>query len=45
MDLKAAVSVANFHDVFDAETGRIIEPAALADLTDAATALALQEVA
>jgi len=44
-DLKAAVSVANFHDVFDARTGRITEPSALADLTEAATALALQEVA
>ncbi|WP_127559360.1 NADPH-dependent FMN reductase [Nioella ostreopsis] len=45
VDLKAAVSVANFHDVFDAETGRITEPNALAALTAAAEALALQEVA
>ncbi|WP_300534211.1 NADPH-dependent FMN reductase [uncultured Mameliella sp.] len=44
-DLKATVSVANFYDVFDAETGRITEASALADLTEAATALALQEVA
>lgn len=45
VDLKAAVSVANFYDVFDAETGRITEPGTLADLTAAATALALREVA
>lgn len=45
VDLKAAVSVANFYDVFDAETGRITEPGALADLTAAAEALALLEVA
>ena len=45
VDLKASVSVANFHDVFDAQTGRITEPSALADLTAAAEALALQEVA
>lgn len=44
-DLKAAVSVANFYDVFDTWTGRIMEASALADLTEAATALALQEVA
>ena len=44
-DLKAAVSVANFYDVFDTETGRIAEASALADLIEAATALALQEVA
>ena len=44
-DLKAAVSVANFDDVFDAETGRITEPAALADLTAAAEALTVREVA
>ena len=43
--LKAAVSVPNFHDVFDAATGRINEPKALADLTAAAEALALREVA
>lgn len=45
VDLTAAVSVANFHDVFDANTGRITEPSALANLTAAAEALALQEVA
>lgn len=45
VDLKAAVSVANFHSVFDADTGRITEPNALADLTAAAEALALLEVA
>ena len=44
VELKAAVSVPNFHDVFDAATGRINEPKALADLTAAAEALALQEV-
>ena len=45
VDLKAAVSVPNFYDVFDAETGRINEPSALADLTAAAETLALREVA
>ncbi len=45
VDLKAAVSVANFYDVFDVDTGRITEPSALEDLTDAATALAQREVA
>ena len=45
VDLKAAVSVANFYDVFDTETGRITDASALADLIEAATALALQEVA
>ncbi|WP_306046637.1 NAD(P)H-dependent oxidoreductase [Nioella sp. MMSF_3534] len=45
VDLRAAVSVANFHDVFDAESGRITEPNALADLTAAAEALALREAA
>ncbi len=44
VDLKAAVSVANFYDVFDAETGRITEPNALVDLSSAAKALALQDV-
>ncbi|SDW73752.1 NAD(P)H-dependent FMN reductase [Albimonas donghaensis] len=39
-DLKAAVSVASFHTVFDAETGRITDPAVVADLTEAADALA-----
>ncbi|SIS88954.1 NAD(P)H-dependent FMN reductase [Roseivivax lentus] len=45
VDLKAAVSVANFYDVFDAETGRITEASALADLTAAAKALTVREVA
>ena len=45
VDLKAAVSVANFYDVFDAETGRVTEPNALADLTIAAKALTQREVA
>ncbi|SHL78702.1 hypothetical protein SAMN05444414_1416 [Roseovarius marisflavi] len=45
VDLKAAVSVPNFYDVFDAETGRIKEPNALADLIAAAETLALREVA
>ena len=45
VDLKAAVSVANFYEVFDAQTGRVTEPNVLADLTDAATALAVREVA
>ena len=45
VDLKAAVSVANFYDVFDADTGRITESNALADLTAAAKALALSEAA
>lgn len=45
VDLKAVVSIANFHDVFDPTTGRIAEPEALADLTAAAAALALHEVA
>jgi chromate reductase, NAD(P)H dehydrogenase (quinone) len=45
VDLKAAVSVPSFYDVFDAETGRIDEPNALADLIAAAETLALQEAA
>ena len=44
-DLKAAVSVASFYDVFDPETGRITEPTALSALTVAAETLALAEVA
>nr|WP_285891616.1 NADPH-dependent FMN reductase [Mameliella alba] len=44
-DLRAAVSVPSFHDVFDAATGHITEKDALKDLTAAAEALALQEVA
>lgn len=38
VDLKAAVSVPNFHDVYDAQSGRITGPA-LADLRAAATGL------
>lgn len=45
VDLKAAVSIANFYDVFDPTTGRIAEPGALANLKAAAGALALHEVA
>lgn len=45
VDLKAAVSVANFHDVFDVESGRITEPKTLEELTAAAKALVLREVA
>lgn len=44
-DLKAAVSVPNFYDVFDARTGRIEEPKTLADLVDAAETLVLQVAA
>ncbi|MCE8538198.1 NAD(P)H-dependent oxidoreductase [Ruegeria pomeroyi] len=44
-DLRTAVSVASFHDAYDAETGRITEPNALADLSAAALALSMQEVA
>ncbi len=45
VDLKEAVSVPSFYDVFDAETAGITEPKILAELTAAAEALALQEVA
>ncbi|WP_424930203.1 NADPH-dependent FMN reductase [Amaricoccus tamworthensis] len=45
VDLRAAVSVANFHDVYDAETGSITEPKTLADLTAAAEALAAKQAA
>ena len=45
VDLKAAVSVPSFYDVFDAETGLINEPKALADLTAAAETLAPREAA
>ena len=45
VDLKTAVSVPNFYNVFDAQTGRIDEPNALADLIAAAETLALQEAA
>lgn len=44
VDLKGAVSVVNFHDIFDANTGRITKPSALANLTAAAESLTLQEV-
>lgn len=43
-DLKAAVSVASFFDVFDTETGTVTNPIALAELTAAAETLALSEV-
>lgn len=43
-DLKAAVSVANYYDVFDAETGTITNPITLAELTAAAETLALSEL-
>jgi len=45
VDLKAAVSVASFHEVFDPDTGRITQPVVLAELTDAAEALVEREVA
>ncbi|MFY0638050.1 NADPH-dependent FMN reductase [Maricaulis maris] len=45
VDLKAAVSVARFYEVFDADTGRIAEPGVLAELTSAAMALVQREVA
>lgn len=41
VDLKAAVSIPSFYDVFDAETGRITDPNALAKLQAAAQALAM----
>lgn len=44
-DLKAAVSVASFHDVFDAESGQIIEPNTMTSLATAAKSLVLQKVA
>lgn len=44
-DLKAAVSVASFYDVFDAESGQITEPNTIANLDTAANALVLREVA
>lgn len=39
-EVKAAVSVGRFHDVFDAGTGRITDPGTLAELNAAAGALA-----
>jgi len=45
VDLKAAVSVPDFYDVFNAETGCIDEPNALADLIAAAETLTLREAA
>jgi chromate reductase len=45
VDLKAAVSVPSFYDVFDAKTGRIEDPNALADLIAAAETLAPPEAA
>ena len=44
-DLRAAVSVASFYDVFDPVTGTVTDPAALSALTAAAGTLALAEVA
>ncbi|MGG7565818.1 NADPH-dependent FMN reductase [Rhodovulum sp. DZ06] len=44
-DLRAAVSVARFHEVFDAGAGRVTDRAVLAQLTAAAGALALAEAA
>lgn len=40
VDLRAAVSVPNFYDVFDGRTGQITEPSILSELTSAARALA-----
>lgn len=45
VNLKAAVSIPSFYDVFDAKTGRIEDPNALADLISAAETLAPQEAA
>lgn len=45
VDLKAAVSVPSFHEVFDTATGRVTERNALNELTAAAKALAVLEVA
>ncbi len=44
VDLRAALSVPNFYDVFDAGRGRVTDPNVLADLRSAATALVLREV-
>lgn len=44
-ELKAAVSVGSFHQVFDLTSGRVTDPAILAKLTEAAEALTLQAVA
>lgn len=45
VDLKAALSVPNFYDVFDVETDRVTEPNTLARLTSAAETLALRGAA
>ena len=44
VDLRAAVSVPNFYDVFDDHTGQITEPNVLSELTTAAEALALRDI-
>jgi len=43
VDLRAAVSVRSFHDVFDTLTEQITEPSTLSDLTSAAQALARRD--
>ncbi|MEO9825135.1 MAG: NAD(P)H-dependent oxidoreductase [Paracoccaceae bacterium] len=45
VDLRAAVSVRNFYDVFDTSSGRITDPGVLSELTAAAQSLALNEAA
>lgn len=44
-DLKAAVSVPRFYEAFDRDAGRITDPAVLAQLTEAAEALAAPALA
>jgi len=44
VDLRAAVSVRNFYDVFDISSGRITDSNVLSELTSAAKSLALHEV-
>ncbi|GAA6180038.1 NAD(P)H-dependent oxidoreductase [Shimia sp. NS0008-38b] len=43
VDLRAAVSVGSFYDVFDANSGRITDPTVLSELTSAAEALVLDD--
>lgn len=45
VELRAAVSVGNFYDVFDNITGRITDPGVLSELTSAALALTPHETA
>ncbi len=45
VDLRAAVSVPNFYDVFDTRKGRVTDPDVLSELTAATQALAMREVA